>query len=456
MDDASSRETTAVPGSTEAPDAADVAPQASASSGAIIVFVLAVGSALTFSFLCSIFESVLLSVSRGHVEGMARRGSRAGKILRQWKRHDIEVPIAAILILNTIAHTVGATMAGSSFEKVFDPAYTVWFSAVFTLAILLFTEIIPKTIGVTFANKLAAPVTVAVRGLVFVLAPMLKITTMISRALTKGHRKPVTSIEEIRLLAAIGKREGDLGPRFAQFIEGVASLRELTVHDVMVPRVNVICLSGENSIDENLELVRSSGHSRFPFTPSGDLDDVDSVVTAKELFFFQHDAPDGAASDYDSFKQPLVVVPESKHLDEVLRLFQAERKHLAVVVDEYGGMQGVITLEDVLEEIVGEIEDETDRIEALIFRLPNGNFHVRARAETRKLFKLVGIDKKVEFVSVGGLVADQLGHVPKVGDVCEFEHLRFEVTKASSRRAERILVIVTDSPASSSSTAKSA
>jgi len=448
MYDETSAAQTAQPSQPETPDAKDAPPQGG--TGAMVVFILAVGCALLFSFLCSIFESVLLSVNRGYVEGMARSGSRAGKILKRWKRKDIEVPVAAILILNTIAHTVGATMAGSSYEKVFDPSTTVIFSAVFTLAILLFTEIIPKTLGVTFANRLAAPVTLAVRALVFLLYPLLKVTSAISGMLTKGHRTPVTSIEEIRLLAAIGHHEGDVGPRFAQFIEGVASLRELTVNEVMVPRVSIAYLSAERSFDENIEVVRRSGHSRFPFTSSGDLDDVDGVVLAKELFFFEHDSPDGAEPEWSKLKQPLVIVPKTKTLDEVLRLFQEQRKHLAVVVDEYGGTQGVLTLEDVLEEIVGEIEDETDRIEPLIDKLSSGNFMVRAHAETRKLFKVVGVQDKVDSISVGGLVAELLGHVPKAGDSVDWNRLRFEVTKASSRRAERILVTVLDEQPKSS------
>lgn len=408
-------------------------------AGAVVVFVLAVGSALVFSFLCSIFESVLLSVSRGHVEAMARQGTRAGKILKGWKRHDIEVPIAAILILNTIAHTVGATMAGSSYEKVFDPTTVAYFSAVFTLAILLFTEIIPKTLGVTFANRLAGPVTLAVWALVKFLTPILWVTNAISKQLTKGHDKPVTSIEEIRLLAAIGKSEGVVGPRFAQFIEGVASLRELTVHDVMVPRVSIAYLAGNRSLQENLDIIQKSGHSRFPFTATGDLDDVDGIVLAKELLFLDHDED---SFDWAEVKSPLVVVPETKFLDEVLRLFQEQRKHMAVVVDEYGGTQGVVTLEDVLEEIVGEIEDETDRVERLIDKLPSGAYLCRGHAETRKLFKVVGLEDKTDFVTVGGFVGDLLGHVPKVGDVAEYKRLRFEVTKASKRRAERLLVTV--------------
>lgn len=416
------------------------APEEASSAGALAVFILAVAGALTFSFLCSIFESVLLSVSRGHVQALANSGSKAGAILERWKRTDIEVPIAAILILNTIAHTVGATVAGSSYEKVFDPGTIGIFSAVFTLAVLLLTEIIPKTLGVAFANRLAAPVTQAVRVLVFLLSPILKITTWISRRLTGEHKKPVTSVEEIRLLAAIGSREGDVGPRFAAFIDGIASLRELTVHDVMVPRVSIEYLDGTKTLGENLTTVLESGHSRFPFTPTGDLDDVKGVILAKELLLTERHLADEDEVDYDPILQPLVVVPESKSLDEVLRTFQHERKHLAVVVDEYGGTQGVVTLEDVLEEIVGEIEDETDRVEALIVKGKDGTLLCRGHAETRKLFKVLGIEEKPEFVTVGGLVADLMGHVPRAGEVATWGGHEFTVTKASNRRADQVKV----------------
>ncbi len=431
-----------------AADASEAPAPPMSSGSAVVVFVFAVASALVISFLCSIFESVLLSVSRGQVEALAKRGSAAGKILRRWKRSDIEVPIAAILILNTMAHTIGSTVAGSSYEDVFGHGTLAWFSIIFTAAVLLLTEIIPKTLGVAFAERLAAPVTLAVRAMVIVLWPVLKVTSFISRRLTGEQKRPVTSIEEIRLLAAIGSREGDVGPRFAAFIDGIASLAELTVYDVMVPRVNIAYLSGEDSWDENLEVIRNSGHSRFPFTKTGDLDDVQGIVLAKELLFLDHDSPEGFVPDWDELTSPLLVVPETKPLDQVLRLFQAERKHLAIVVDEYGGTQGVVTLEDVLEEIVGEIEDETDRVERQIVKLADGSIRCRAFAETRKLFRVLGIDEAPdsEAVTVGGFVAEILGHVPKQGDVAEWKNLRFEVTKASRRRADQVVVTTLTTP----------
>ncbi|MFP6687392.1 MAG: DUF21 domain-containing protein, partial [Polyangiaceae bacterium] len=186
-----------------------------ADPGAVLLLVGAVSFALVVSFLCSIFESVLLSVSRGKVAKMAKGGSRAGRILEGWKSHEIEVPIASILILNTIAHTVGSAVAGSSYHQAFGGAGEVVFLSSFTVAVLLFTEIIPKTLGVSFANRLAAPVTTAVWLLTVALRPVLFLTSWMSRKITGDHRRPVTSIEEIRLLAAIGHKEGDVGQRFA-------------------------------------------------------------------------------------------------------------------------------------------------------------------------------------------------------------------------------------------------
>jgi CBS domain containing-hemolysin-like protein len=257
----------------------------------------------------------------------------------------------------------------------------------------------------------------------------------------------VTSVEEIRLLAAIGHQEGDVGQRFASLIEGAASLRELKVHDVMVPRGAVAFLSGDRSLDENLETIRTSGHSRFPFSATGDLDGIEGVVLAKELLFHAHDSDDEcAAVDWGRLITPLVVVPETKPLDEVLRLFQEQRKHLAIVVDEFGGTQGVVTLEDVLEEIVGEIEDEHDPIETLITKRKDGTLMCDALAETRKVFKELGIDKKSKMVSIGGLVGERLGRLPRKGDTVDFEGYRFRVAAASPRRAERIEIVSVPPP----------
>jgi len=401
----------------------------------MLVFVLAVASALVFSFLCSVSEAVLLSVGHAQIQKLGK--SKAGKTLRRFKG-EIDVPLAAILLLNTVAHTVGTAVAGAKYGEVFDDS-TLWiFSLVFTTAILLFTEIMPKTLGVTFAARLAVPVALGVNTLIVVLSPLLYVTRKFSGLLRRGQHRPVTSVEEIRLLAALGRTEGALAARTADLIEGAVSLKELTAYDVMVPRDGVVFLSGQRDLARNLTLIKRTGHSRFPYTPDGNLDSVSGVILTKDLMFQLREQPD--QPDYESLLGPLIVVPSSAPLERLLRIFQQERRHMAIVVDEYGGTQGIVTLEDVLEEIVGEIEDESDRVNPFITRRPDGTIVCRGWAETRKVFELIGIDEEVEMVSIGGFVADLIGRVPAAGDRVEWGGHEFSVVLASPRRAERVEV----------------
>lgn len=402
----------------------------------MLTFVAAVTSALLFSFLCSISEAVLLSVRHSQVEALGK--TRAGVILREFKR-EIDVPIAAILVLNTIAHTMGASLAGASFTDVWEERHLPIFTVVFTIAVLLFTEIIPKTIGVAAADRLAAPVALFVRMLIFLFYPVLFLTRQVSRLLRRGTEAPVTSLEEIRLLASLGRSEGVVRKNMAAMIEGAVALRELKARDVMVPRGGMSFLSKEDSIEDNLRIVRQSGHSRFPFTPTGNLDDINGVVLTKDLLFQLSDRP-GEAPDWDSLLTKALVVPASMPLEGLLQTIRDERRHMAVVVDEYGGTQGLVTLEDVLEEIVGEIEDENDRVNPFIIKRADGSLLCRGWAETRKVFESLDVRYTNEAVSIGGLVAEEVGRVPRVGDALSYNGLELKVLHASPRRAETVEV----------------
>jgi CBS domain containing-hemolysin-like protein len=401
----------------------------------MLTLALTVLWSLVVSFACSIAESVVLSISHAQIQALGK--SRAATILRGYKR-EVDIPIAAIVAFHTVAHTVGASVSGAIYVDVYEEG-TLWvFSLVFTLLVLVFSEIIPKTLGVTYVAQFAVPVAYTVRVLVWVLSPVIWVTNLFAKLLRRGQQQPATSIDEIRLLVAFGRTEGALGGRVADMIEGAARLRELTAYDVMVPRSQAIVLSGERSLEENIAVIRRSGHSRFPYTANGDIDKVEGIVLAKELFFALRDANDDV--DFARIASPLLIVPASAPLEKVLRTFQDERRHMAIVVDEYGGTQGIITLEDVLEEIVGEIEDESDRVDPSIVRRGPGFFSCRGSAETRKVFELLGIEEETEMVTLAGFVAELVGRIPRVGDSVEWGGHRFTVTRASARRAERVEV----------------
>ena len=403
----------------------------------MLLLVLTVLGSLAISFCCSIAEAVVLSVQHAQIEAMGK--SRAADILRNFKR-EIDVPIAAIVSFHTVAHTVGASVCGAMYVHAMGESSLWVFSLAFTIAVLLFSEIIPKTIGVTYVAQLASPVAWGVTGLAFILKPLLFLTGLVAKVLRGDHENPVTSLEEIRLLVGLGRTEGAVAGRVADMIEGATALRELTAYEVMVPRAQVVFLSGERTLQENLDLIRRSQHSRFPYTPDADLDHAKGVVLVKDMLFRDGALANPSEVDLAALQTPLLVVPASAPLEKVLRTFQEEHRHVAIVVDEYGGTQGLITLEDVLEEIVGEIEDESDRVDQRIFRRADGVFVCRASAETRKLFDILNIDETAETVTVGGFVADLVGRVPRTGDVVEFHGFQFSVARASARRAERIEV----------------
>ena len=404
----------------------------------MLILAVSIGVALVVSFLCSIFEATLLSIGHAQVEGLDRAGKWAGRVLKGFKRN-IDAPIAAILIANTTAHTIGASVAGASYVKLFDPG-TLWiFTISFTVLVLLVTEIIPKTVGVIYARQLATPVALGIAGLTFLLKPIVIASGFLSRSLRRGKAPPVTSVEEIRLLAALGWREGVVGEKTARMIRGATHLKELRAWDVLVPRGRVEFLSRARTTRENLETLRLSRHSRFPLSSTETLDDVTGIVLSKDIHLHLLDHPDGEIPWDDIVHDPLFV-PFSKPLTDLLRTFQRGRRHLAMVLDEYGGVDGIVTLEDILEEIVGEIADEMDPWPEDIVSQDDGSFLVLGKTETRKLLDKLGREWRANLshTSVGGLLTRELGGIPREGDVATWEGIRFEVLSATPRGPEQI------------------
>lgn len=402
----------------------------------MLLFVTAVAVVLIVSFLCSIFESVLLSVRRPQIEVLTRDGRRSGPLLAGFKEN-MDVPIAAILILNTAAHTVGAAVAGASYEEAFDSGNLWVFSILFTIAVLLFTEIIPKTLGVAHTKTLAPRVAHGIHWLTVLLRPLVVLSEKISRTLRSDVETPVTSIEEIRLLAVLGGGEGAVGKKTAGIIVGATQLSLLRARDIVLPREEVRYLCGTMSRHAALAAAHESRHSRFPFTPTGDIDDVTGIILAKDLLHWLLTHDDDVV-DWESLRLDPIVVPESAPLPKMLRTFQDSRRHLAIVVDEYGSVEGIATLEDVLEEVVGDIDDESDRPTKDILERDDGSLLVKATVDLRKLSARLGIQWEPEgdVATVGGLVSEELERIPRVGDSIIWNDYRIKVLRADRQRAK--------------------
>ncbi len=325
----------------------------------MIELLLAVGIAIGVSAVCSLFEAVLYSAPPGQIEAAAQEGRPGGRVFKAL-RTDVDRPIAAILSLNTVAHTVGAAFAGSAAAVVFGHHWLPLFSAVFTIAILVLSEIIPKTLGVVYAGSMMTLVAFPLQALVWMMSPLVWMSTALTRLIAPGSREDVVTSAELRHLSRLSFQAGGIEGYQQQAIETILNLKKKRVKDVMTPRTVVVSFCEHDRLGDLVESRGSWEHSRYPVYDR-DPEDVVGLVLVRELFIAiargRRDIP------LTNLVQPVHFVVETARLDRILMEFLDRREHLFVVLDEYGGLAGVITLEDVLEEILGrEIVDEYDQV----------------------------------------------------------------------------------------------
>lgn len=325
----------------------------------MIELVIAVSFAIVISAGCSLFEAVLYSVPLRHLEAMVEAGKPTGKVFSKM-RLNVERPIAGILSLNTIANTAGAAFAGSAATAVFGHEWLVYFSASFTLAILLFSEIIPKTAGVLYGRSLVGLVAYPLKALVLFMSPVIWVSTLLTRLIARGKTDEAITAEEIRIMARLSLRNGGITSYQDQAIERILTLQEKMAKDVMTPRTVIFSLSEHLTVDEASKVAGRWEHSRVPVYDR-DMEDVVGVVLTKELFIAHADGKKDI--HLTELMRPVHFVVETARLNKVLSEFLELRQHLFVVLDEYGGLAGLISLEDILEEILGrEIIDESDEV----------------------------------------------------------------------------------------------
>ena len=390
------------------------------------------GTALSISFLCSILEAVFLSITHGHVAVMKERGDRTAPLLEGMQKK-IDEPIAAILTLNTIAHTMGASMGGSLAHEVFGETWVTIFSAVLTLVILIATEIIPKTLGATFWKELATPTAYVLRFLIVVMKPVLIPLGLFSRMLSAGHDQPTVSRTEIEVLAEIGRREGTLDEDEWQVVSNVIRLDEVTVGEVMTPRTDMVAVSATATIEEVMTVMLEQGHLRIPVYEDN-VDHVVGILLARDLW---RAARDGV-TEISGIIRPPQFAPASKPVEDLIPEMRARRNKMVIVLDEFGGTAGLVTLEDLIEEIIGEIQDEHEEDEPDDFHaLEDGAWRIWCGVPLRDVEEKFDLDFEDESVdTLGGWLFGELSRVGRVGDVVPIDGGRFRVTRMRGRRIE--------------------
>jgi len=325
----------------------------------ILQLCLSVGFAIVISALCSVCEAALYSLPVSHIEITGQKHRKAGKILMALKK-DIHKPITAILTLNTIANTAGAAIAGAAAAGVFGDKSMVWFSAAFTLSILLFSEILPKTLGVAYCRPLALWIAFPLHWMVKLLTPFVLLIQAITRLLPARGDGLLVSAEEIRSLARQSHKSGEISLQERRVITNILDLKEKNVRQIMTPATVTFMLSADLRVEEAMrEQEMLSMHSRIPIYRKNS-DDVIGIVLRKDIL--SKAARGEEKKILRDLMHPVHFVPETGRLTKILLEFFEQHMHLFVVVDEYGAVTGVVSLEDIIEEIVGrEIVDESDQ-----------------------------------------------------------------------------------------------
>jgi CBS domain containing-hemolysin-like protein len=395
-----------------------------------------VGISLGISFLCSILEAVLLSVTHGYVHVLRDRGSKAGQILHGMQKQ-ISEPIAAILALNTIANTFGAALGGAMAFRIWGESSAAIFSATLTLAILLFSEILPKTLGATLWPKLAPSAAYVLRSLIFVAKPIVLPLTLYSRLITPGQSRPSTiSRSELRALAGIGRKEGALDEDEWRVVSSMMTLDEVPVGEVMTPRTDIVAVPLEASVEEAKQVMLDEGHLRLPVYEEN-LDRIVGVLLARDLWKADRDG----VKEIKPVVRPAQFSPATKSVDELITEMRKDRVKMVIVVDEFGGTAGIVTLEDLLEEIVGEIQDEHEEDEPDGFTpLDSGAIRVLGGVPLREASETLGFPlPEDDYDTVAGFVFGRLNRIPRVGDMVEVGNGSFQVLRMRGRRIEFLL-----------------
>ncbi|MGF1465406.1 MAG: hemolysin family protein [Sandaracinaceae bacterium] len=403
-----------------------------------------VSATLVVSALCSLFEATLYSTRIVTLEAVKAEEGRSRRAAEQFLRlkKDVATPTSAILILNTIANTAGATFAGMVAADVLGPGWLPAFSAVLTLLILLFAEIVPKTYGAaswkTLWPLITWPLVLMVRGL----SPLIWFTRKLSSLTTRRASGPAVTEDEIRATIRLGGRHGELSASELQMLEAVFHFEETTCAQVMVPRADIHFFDVGQPASSLATLWGETRHTRYPVC-RGSLDDVLGMLHAKDLV----GVPLSDRLQIEALVRPLGRVPESASISRVLREMQASHRQIVLVIDEFGSTTGLVTLKDILQEIVGALADEHEQVVPDITPTDDG-YLVRGNLPLAKLNRELGLDLyEPGSVTLAGLLMKRLGRVLGQGDIVELPGTVAEVQAMAANRPLSIRLRMAHRPA---------
>jgi putative hemolysin len=401
-------------------------------------------------------ETALTSVGRLRVRFLAEQGSKAASILQRL-RADPNRFLSTVLFVNTLALIVASTATALLSESVFTrwgvpEGLRLWLtlldSVILSVILLIAAEVTPKTLAITHAERVALIAARPVDTLASFLGPILWAVTIISRALTGGRaaRAPYLSEEELISMLHVSEEQGVIEEQEHQMIHGIIEIGDKTVREIMIPRTDIVAVERNADLREVVKLFKEHRHTRMPVYER-DIDHVVGLIHTKDLLLF-YTLSSSQKFDMDKLLRPIEFTPEQKKVDELLHDMRTKKVHMMIVVDEYGGTAGLVTLEDLLEEIVGEIRDEYDSAEEdQLVILNDHEARVDAGFPLEELNSRLGlaIEESGDYDSVGGYVHSVLGKIAQPGDSFKGGRARWTVEKVKGRRIE-IIRLTADQP----------
>ena len=398
---------------------------------------------IVLSAVISTAEIGFFSVNSTKLRALAQTGNARAKLALHL-RSDPQKLLSTILVgdrLVGVATPMYATFLTLSIyggQTFFDEAIAVMVGLL-TFVLLVAVDVIPKTLAAKFAVPVTLNMAYPVYGVQLLLKPLLFVIVPLIYKLTggKGLTLPLVTEEELKIMLDEGGKIGTIEFEKVKMIKNVFQLKDITAEDAMTPRLYVFSLDGNLSLKEAQELLYNSKYSRIPVY-DGTLDNITGILyktrALTELAKGQNEAK------LKDIAYPPLFVPSGKTADDLMKQFQQEKRHMAVVVNEFGGVMGIVTLEDLLEEVVGEIMDETDITEELIKRLGKNHILVHSRTEVRKVNDFLKVDLGDEAVTIGGLIQQELGRIPKVGEELRIANCRILIHEAEPRSIRSVQI----------------
>lgn len=379
--------------------------------------IAALAVALSVSFLCSLTEACVLSLGATDIAEIHKKNPR---VAERWQRlrNEIDRPIAVILILNTLAHTMGATIAGARFADLTDNRWVGLFSAVLAFVVIQWTEILPKTLGVRYRRRLALWLAAPLEWTVTSFRSFIWIIHFLNRPFERrmpGHRP--TTVEEIESLAQYAEIQRRIEPEQGRIISGALRLPSLTADRLMIPVAEMATLSTGMTLSQALDAAHQNPHTRFPLAEEGDADRIVGYVNFKDIVASLRTNPSDPT--LRGIARPILTVPPGESASNLLRSFVSGHHHMAVVRDG-GKTLGLITLEDVIEELVGELQDEYDLLPRYCYNMPGGTWEIGGGAPSLEVAQKLQVSLSNTGASMSEWFLRHLGRPPRPNDqVCE-------------------------------------